>query len=492
MTNLKWVLVVALILTLVRVGMVFSERISPQEAYYALCANQPAPAYFDGPAGTALTAGLLTQWNSFAGRVTAPLWALAATLTCFFLVRGLTNELTAGVTALVLNCLPIFNDLSLRIGPELPALTFVLLSLLAGWRGFVSEKLGVAWWTLAGLLIAGASAFSYAAVMVAPALAIFIWYSRKHRNPAGIVSGLIILAPPALALVPALRWNAAHDWIPVAGGTLQTAWQFRPGGAISSLLQTLHLISPLVFVGIVVAWVISARGAHAHLRARFIFIGALPGMVLGFYAFYRGADAVFYFLLVTPLLLARAGEWAMTLPSGRIANRLAVLLAIILSLASVWGALEEGRSWHGASAKVREFFFQRLAAGQNDLFLIAEDPPMASILGYYLKDDLIPPPGHPTVYVQASQDISSQFSLWPGYDDFIASDHPSDEYFTEQKGENPFIGRSALYVTYEAPDDLPQAIKGAFESVKQAAEIPGMGKEPLYIYLCVNYQTLPL
>ncbi len=58
------------------------------------------------------------------------------------------------------------------------------------------------------------------------------------------------------------------------------------------------------------------------------------------------------------------------------------------------------------------------------------------------------------------------------------------------------MGRSALYVGYERADDLPQSIRGAFQSVQEISKvtIPGnpVSTEPLYIYLCLNYQTLPL
>ncbi len=492
MTKFKFVLGIAVLLTLVRAGLVYFEQISPQEAYYAACAAQPAPAYFDGPAGTAITMGQLERWDGLAGRLSMPIWALAATLACFYLVRRLTGEVVASGAALVLNALPVFNAWSLRVSPELPALTFALLALYAGWRGFESEKGSLVWWLLCGLLIGAASFFVYAAIAIAPVLTIFLWYSRKHRNTAGIVSGILVLLVPSLLLIPALRWNAAQDWIPIAGGTLQTAWQFNPAGAGAALLDAIYLLSPIVAIGLLLIWWISARGARTHLRARFVFICALPGILLGFYAIYRGENPMFFFLLATPLLLARAGELIAALPLGKLWARGAVLLAVILSIPVVHHVFEEGKLWSAASAQVRQTFIQGLESGHDNLFLIAQDAPIASILGYYLKDDLIPPPGHPAVYVQASQDISSQFSLWPSYDDFIDSDHHADEFFTEQKGENPFIGRNALYITREAVGDLPQAIRGAFESVTLAGEMPDVGEERLYIYRCLNYQTLPL
>jgi len=492
MSKLKLTLLIAVLLTLVRVAIVYFEQISPGEAYFAACAAHPAPAYFDGPAGTALTVGQLELWSSFSGRAAAPVWALAATLACFYLVRRLNSESAGFWAAMALNALPIFNIYALRISPELPALTFVLLGAYAGWRAFDGEKRAPLWWTLAGLLIGVAANFVYEAVVLAPALVIFLWYSRKHRNAEGILSGVIVLAIPLLCLLPALMWNAEQNWIPLAGGTLQTAWQFDPGGAASALWRTIYLISPVVAIGLLLVWIICGRGAGVHLRARFIFIGALPGILLGIYQIYRGEDPLFFFLMATPFLLARSGELIALMPMGHLWARVAVLIAVVLTIPAAMKVYDEGREWPAAAAQMRKVFTQRLEEGQDNLFLIAQDAPMASVLAYYLRDDLIPPPGHPAVYVQASQDISNQYALWPSYDDFIATERPVDEFFTEQKGENPFMERDALYVTREPLDALPQAIQGAFEEVRLVDEIGGPDAERLYIYLCVNYQTLPL
>ncbi|MGB8466742.1 MAG: hypothetical protein WCE49_17480, partial [Terrimicrobiaceae bacterium] len=67
-------------------------------------------------------------------------------------------------------------------------------------------------------------------------------------------------------------------------------------------------------------------------------------------------------------------------------------------------------------------------------------------------------------------------------------------YYTEQQAENAFLGRSALYITRESAGDLPQAIKAAFDSVVLFRKLPSAGDDarPLYIYLCLVYQTLPL
>ena len=109
---------------------------SPAEAYYYLCSQRLAPAYFDGPAGTALVTELASVYgkSDVIWRMTAPLWSLLATCACFGFVRQLSDARQAAYVALVLNVLPIFNSAALRVGPELSTLTFVILGMLAAWR----------------------------------------------------------------------------------------------------------------------------------------------------------------------------------------------------------------------------------------------------------------------------------------------------------------------------------------------------------------------
>ncbi|MGB8464857.1 MAG: hypothetical protein WCE49_07930, partial [Terrimicrobiaceae bacterium] len=55
---MKTLLVFAIVATLARAAAVWLTDPSPQEAYYFLCSQRPAPAYFDGPGGTAFVTGL--------------------------------------------------------------------------------------------------------------------------------------------------------------------------------------------------------------------------------------------------------------------------------------------------------------------------------------------------------------------------------------------------------------------------------------------------
>lgn len=495
MKTTKLLLIVIGLLTVVRIGLVLSEDPSPAETYYYLCAGKPAPAYFDGPAGTARLVGWLEAVGLPEGwwRLQAPLWALAATGACFLLLRQIGNAEKAAWAALALNALPIINMAALRVGPGLPALTATTLTLWLVWRAFHAKSGRLLWWLAAGLMMAVASSFAYVVVAWIPGLLIFTLGSPRHRHPDEIIGlGLLILLP-ALFLGPTLAWNANLEWLPMASGTLRTLWMFEGWGFLLSSWELVKMFSPFVLVLSFLAWVVAGQESVHRVSSRFLFLGALPGVVLCGYFALRGESATLYLLLATPLLLFglvmgdfRSG-WCRTIPG------LTFAVAVAMAVWAVPGVITSGEGWRGAAAEVREAFLEQSAQGEG-IFLVAGDPDLASVLGYHLRNDLVPPRGHPTVYVGESQDVSNQFGLWPGYGDFIATGNTSDEYFTEQEGENPFLGRDALYITHEEEGELPQTIRAAFTSVRRLETLPPAGgsTDPLYIYQCLDYQTQPL
>ncbi|HEY5780043.1 MAG TPA: glycosyltransferase family 39 protein [Terrimicrobiaceae bacterium] len=498
MSGLKTLLVFVLAATIARVAFVWFTEPTPQEAYYFLCSQRPAPAYFDGPGGTAFVTELASIYgkSDVLWRLTAPFWGLCATVACFALVRRIADSTRAVAVALVLNALPIVNSSALRVGPELPTLTLVSLGILAAWRAYGAEGRKLAWWIASGLLFGAASWFAYASVAVLPGIACFAMYNPKRRQSTDFYGIYALFGIPALCLALPLVWNAGQDWIPIAGGTFRTLWEFEFKSFLGALFRLGLAFSPLLLGAIVLGWLHAfVESRKGHTRARFIFWCGLPAVTIGLYFILRGGSGAIYLLLVAPLLLFKAMDLFSSDARFVVALRWsAVILAIALSLYAIFETWQDGRGWRSAASGMRRVFLEKSKEGQDDLFLVAEDVGLASVLGYHLRDDFVAPTGHPTVYVRESQDISNQFSLWPSYGDFTETDRVVDEYFTEQQAENPFLGRSALYMTRERAGDLPQSIRAAFDSVILFRELPGAGGDPrpLYIYLCLVYQTLPL
>jgi len=135
----------------------------------------------------------------------------------------------------------------------------------------------------------------------------------------------------------------------------------------------------------------------------------------------------------------------------------------------------------------------------KSVFLIGSNDRVASILAFYLPDKRMEMPGHPPVYIPESQMIDSQFSYWPRYDEFVAAPKEalhSDSYYTEEQGTNPFMGRTALFISDEESPEPPTAIKNGFERVDLIGAWPlkeqGVPERDLRVYACYNYRSLPL
>lgn len=496
--NLRTVVfAIVLLAAIARFVFALTTLISPQEAYYAICADHPAPAYFDGPPATAMTIrameslGVGDQW----WRALSTLWTLAASAAVFLLARNLVNERAALWTILALNVIPIFNIEGVRTGPLIPALTFASLGFLCIRRINQADQPAIGFSALAGLAFAAGSQFLYAVSIFALFSTVFLLISPKHRSPKDVLGIFLLLAIVGLSLFPALTWNAQQDWLPLAGGTLRTLWEFKMLEFVWSFQNLSSAISPVFIVVLPIAWIWCASLSRQHPRQRFVFVLTVPAVIGWIYFAFRGEPDPSLLLLGTPLLLAAFAEWLALRkpPLQNIWLPLAIASGLFGSFFQLSSDRSAGNGWAEAVDEALTPIEDEPTLSEG-LFFIASTPDKASILGHYLKDDVIPPEGHPPVYQCESQDISSQFSLWPSYDDFVESTRIVDEYYTEQKGENPFVGRSAIYFTHESENDLPQAIKAAFESVTPLHRVDHVGSngKPLFLYLCRNYQTMPL
>jgi hypothetical protein len=157
------------------------------------------------------------------------------------------------------------------------------------------------------------------------------------------------------------------------------------------------------------------------------------------------------------------------------------------------------RGWKTMTGEVEKIRNDLEAKLGEKLFLIADERHRASEMAFYLKDKRLEGPGHPPVYLVESQDLINQFSFWPRYDQFVEAaskaNQSPDPTFTEEKGENPFVGRSALLIRNVAKKP-PHNIRAAFESTEPIGtiELHRFGKPVRYwqLFLCRHYRTLPL
>jgi len=472
--------------TLLRLAWLAIQGVSAQEAYYWMCGSKMAAAFFDGPPGTAFLVrmiGAVTGDSREILRLTWPLFGFIAAWLAWLLARTLYNDLVAGWTVVGLNALPFFNELCVTVGPGIPLMILTLAGMLAAYSAVEGRPLD---WILSAALLALACLFRYEAVLVPLGLLIAVLsVLRKKEKPDALAAASLILLPAA-ALWSPLAWNAALDWIPIAGGTFQTWWRPQPGGWTRDLVEYFRQFSfaaGIALAGAVVGLLWTAW--HKQGPARFLLVTAGPASLWALYQFLIGRDfSTAAWIAVVPLLmfLAEAGSrWRWM----GICSSATVLIALLSS-----GLLlhEEGlqRAVGKTLAVEMHAASREMPASDGGGFLIAEDADLASLLTIYFKP--VAPSEYPPVFVPESPALTSQFGIWPSYGNFIETDKATDEFFTEQKGYNPFIGRHALYMGAE----LPQTVKGAFSEVRPLRDIKLPDGKSMIIYLCLDYQTLPL
>lgn len=315
---------------------------------------------------------------------------------------------------------------------------------------------------------------------------------RKFRRKV-LTNGLyIFLLCPAIAAVSLIWWNYRNDWLWLASGTVQSATDFSLASFSEVCFSALLELTPLFFAIALVLFYYLIIQMRDHVRPRLLGMFILSPLLLWLYLALLGISHPVLLILPLVILFIFAADLLKKKHPVWLSPVLQISL-IVAALTSAWSIKSSSEPWAAIAA---EFQQTRDLADSSaaPLFLIAQDADKASILSYHLARNEETLYHFPPVFVRESQGIESQFSLWPRYEQFVDADKAPDEFFTEVKATNPYMGKSALYFTDEA--ELPQTIQGAFQSVKllKTLTLPlqSGGTHSFHIYLCENYQTMPL
>ncbi len=485
------------VITGFRFWVAASLPVTPLEAYRWMSGHHLDWAFFDGPGATAALVALST--TSFGDgpigiRFFFPLFAFGASFGAFLFGRALFGSAAGLWAAVAVNALPVFQDAAVHAGPEIPALALLLL---AAWSFVRALDLGIAWWTGAGFFLMLAEQFQTSAILLAAGFVLVCTAPRRHRREwrrPGIYFALYLALT---GLVPVILWNQGHDWPALATGTWRTAitfpWRDIPGRVAAAFV----MLSPpaaLILAGSLMAL---ARDGRRHFRPRIVIGLVAPPAILAIsFALHADPALTWTLVLVFALGVAAVAPAFLRTPSRRIFG--AALLAATAGCTAFggtfgldpWARDARGVAWNEVANTMGPLLTKARPPGADPLFLIAPTPDATAALNYHL-------PGAGgrrfEVFLRESQDVSNQFGLWPRYDDFVVVDKPTDDFFkNEGNVRNPYLGRSALYLTDEEPADLPQTITGAFAAVTPYATLALPGGRKMRVYLCADYQTMPL
>jgi hypothetical protein len=321
--------------------------------------------------------------------------------------------------------------------------------------------------------------------------------------------------------IPPIIWNKQHAWVTLmhlrSRGSLEEGFGFHPRELLTFISQHFVIYSPLLFAGLAWAAIRSWRRVHQQFKVLFLMWFGLP--VFAFYFFLsinKAASPNWDGLAFLSLGLLAVYFWRERLESSLLFRRTAaaaLLLGLIMSVIALDTDLlrtfgihlrkdssNRMRGWKSATGAVENLRHDLETKLGEKLFLIADERDRASEISFYLHDKRAEAPGHPPVYIVESQAIVNQFSFWPRYDEFVEAplkSFPSGEdVYTEEKGANLFVGRSALFIRDGEGSDVPHNIRAAFQSTEPIGTIEvrryGERVRLWQVFLCRGYRTLPL
>jgi hypothetical protein len=520
-----WLFAFLAALTALRLGYISKLELSPDESYYFLWSQRLDLAYFSKGPAVALAIKLGTTLfgdNEFGVRFLAPLLALGTSLCMFTLARRIYDESIAIWTVVAMNMIPIFNVGSLLMTIDPLSIFFWTAGLLAFWLALERGPGFSFYWPLTGLMIGLGFLSKYTNAMQLLGVVLVLALSSRFRRELIRPGFWSLVLVAVLCTLPPIIWNSRHSWITLAHlserGGLNSAFSLHPEEVL--VFAGLHagVYSPLIFIGMMMAlWWAWPRARH-QFNPRFLLCFTLPLLVMYcVLALKKAGEPNWTAPAFISLGILSAALWHEAAQANRTNARYAITalaLGLVMSIAILNFDLIRAagiplpyradpsarlRGWRMVGQAVDQFRLEFERTLGNRAFLIANSYGTAASIAFYLSDKRVEGPGHPAVYMPESQDIQNQFSLWPRYDQFVAAppdQPPKEEYFTEQKGVNPFIGRSALYITTSGDETAPSNLENAFERVEMIALLKftrhGLPLREIRIFACQNYRSLPL
>jgi 4-amino-4-deoxy-L-arabinose transferase-like glycosyltransferase len=513
-----------LLLTGIRWWFGANLELSPDESYHYLWAQHPDISYYNQGPGVALAILAGTSMfgsTEFGVRFFSPLLGFCTSILVYLLGRKLSRERVAFWSVVGLNLLPLFNVESVFITVNSLSIAFWTAALYLFWLAIERSPRFSIFWPVTGVVIGLGFLCKYENALQLVSILLFLLVVPKYRSELRRPNFYILLLCFTPFLAPLILWNIQHDWLGLEQLTgqavLNALFTIRFSHLSESFGAQLALYSPLLLICFLTALVGSIRKAFQNSKICFLLTFSWPILLiyvilalhqvsdpgwtapafvgLGILATHFWLHAVSQRPLVGGFCVA-----ALTLSGLQASLAMNTNLArtIGISFPSNLDPISRLHGWKTIAEAIHKFrtdFENKLG---TKVFMIGNEYRTSSMLSFYLKDKRSEGPDHPPVYIPESQDIQNEFSFWPRYDAFVEADPSSkrDTTFTEEAGVNPFIDRTALYVTDQPEASPPQNLQSAFTRWELVAVYELQRNDvpfrQIRIFACYQYQTLPL
>ena len=445
------------------------------EAYYWLCSRHLDLSFFDKGPGAATTIAVGT-WlfgsTVFGVRFFAVILSMGTGIALYSLGKTLFSPKIGFHAVILALVIPIFSVGSILMTIDPISVFFWVTAALLFWKAIHQTSLWL--WLGTGDLIGLGILAKYTNIAEIICFTLFLLLTPGQTRHLARPGFYLMLFFAFIFALPIFIWNAQHDWITVEHllhrGAIDTHWQFKPEEIFSFLGQQAGVISPLIFLGILLAAFWPSLAKSSPVETRYLISLFLP-----------------LFLFYSLLSLNKAGQPNWTVPS---------YIAGIILLAAKWDEIKERLPWTKKllwialgialieSIAMHETYWLHLPHGKDPLdrvrgsasialraselakeqgtqFYLSNKYADAGLLSFYLPD-------HPDSYMPDSEHIGNQFSIWPSYSKRFK------------------IGDSGLFVSDS--DDIPNILKQQFTEIKRLAPFKVIYKERLikniYFFLC--------
>ncbi len=525
MTPTRWLFLFLVLLTVLRLAFLAQMELATDEAYYFMWAERLDLSYYSKGPGVALAIKAGTALfgpTEFGIRFLSPLLALGTCTLLFFFARRLYGEIVAVWTVIAVNMIPIFAVGGVLMTIDPLSIFFWTAALYAFWMALERSPVFSIFWPLTGLLIGLGFLCKYTNAIQLLSIVLLLATTAKYRRELAAPGFYAMLFAFSLCTIPVLIWNQQHEWITVAHlrarGGLDRAFALHPSEFLQFLAAHLGVYSPLIFGGLMTALWWSKSKVGTHLKPRFLVIFAAPILLLYFILSLKQAGepnwtapafvslGVLAVALWHEAALAREGTGRFVVAALALGLGMSTLILntdVLRTCGIPWPYSSDPgsrlRGWRTTAAAVEGARADFERQTRQRVFLIANRYQTAAELSFYMRDKRVEGAAHPAVYIPESQQIENQFSFWPRYDEFLENQPgatPREEYYTEEQGVNPFIGKTALYVTDREEERAPSSIKNGFEEVEliRIMEIRrrGLPLRTVRVFACYRYRSLPL
>ena len=466
--------------------------LAPDEAHYWEWSRRLDWSYYSkGPMVAYLIAAFTRLGSSteFFVRLPAVLLSVGTGVLVYLLARELfASERVGFLAVLACSANPLYSAGSILMTIDAPMAFFWTLAVYSTWRAVRSNPPDARrrWWFVFAVALGFGVLSKYTMLLIIPCVGAYLAISPVARPCLRTRGPYLALVIAFVLCAPIFVWNTEHEWVSfrhvgaLAGLAAAEEAHFTAKTFFEFLGSQFAVVSPVLFVAVVMAMITSGRLGLRKRRDEylFLFLFAAPPLVFfllwSVYEKVEGNWAAPAYLTAT---IALAGLWEEQMVR---VSRIAVVLlpgflmvalahfpglprSVGLSLPPPVDLTRRLDGWRELGTVVGKILKE--TDGDN-AFLVSDHYQIASELAFYV-------PGQPRVYNIDAGRRMNQYDIWGGLD--------------------TLRGHDALFVTY-GDWDPPQPVQEACEALHklQVVETSHLGRpgQTFSIFRCVRYKGL--